>query len=391
MYGGNMQIYQNTEETLDADTFLSILRSDYESVLLTNCIIEGEIVFSSEHNPDSEEKLVIDKEIVCVQCTFKNIVKFEHTTFQKDVFFGNAVFKDAVYFRQCVFQNASDFGESMFEGSVQFRGTAFHGMARFSQTCFQQVADFNEARFAEIATFRNAIFQATAHYKKAFFNDEIDFVQAQFSDTTVFNEATFFGKTDFTSARFAVSASYRSVSFIPNTIWQWLFNKFQRQSEKPAEFYLDSEDINEVLNPFFKRYVADQQFIRAFKEKNPFWALVWRWSSDYGRSLALWALWSLLIALSFSLVYLPAPELYPEWLQHIMPQFHQVTGAEAGEDFNFWKSFYFSIVTFTTLGFGDVVADNTSARILVTLEVIFGYVMLGGLISIFANKLASRS
>ena len=70
---------------------------------------------------------------------------------------------------------------------------------------------------------------------------------------------------------------------------------------------------------------------------------------------------------------------------------HQVTGEKADEPLTFWKSFYFSIVTFTTLGFGDVVADNTSARIFVTLEVIFGYIMLGGLISIFANKLASRS
>ena len=386
-----MQIYQNTEQTLDADTFLSILRSEYESVFLTNCTIEGDIVFSSEHQSDSEDQLVVDKEIVCVQCTFENLVKFEQTLFQKDVFFGNAVFKDSVYLRQCVFQNASDFGESVFEGAAQFRGTVFNGMARFSQTHFKQVADFNESRFTENATFRNAIFQDTAHYRKAFFENEIDFVQARFSDTTVFNEATFLGKTDFTAARFAVSASYRAVSYIPNTIWQWLFSKFRHQSENPAEFYLDSEDINEVLNPFFKRYVADQQFIRAFKEKNPFWALVWRWSSDYGRSLALWALWSLLIALSFSLVYLPAPEWYPAWLQNMMPQFHQVIGSEANEDFNFWKSFYFSIVTFTTLGFGDVVADNTSARILVTLEVIFGYVMLGGLISIFANKLASRT
>ena len=386
-----MQIYQNTEQTLDADTFLSIWQSDYESVFLTNCTIEGEVVLSSENKSDNEAQLVVDKEIVCVQCTFKNLVKFEHTFFQKDLFFGNTVFQDTVYFRQCVFQNASDFGESVFEGAAQFRGTVFQGIARFSQTRFQQVADFNEVRFAENTTFRNTIFQDAAHYRMAFFEDEIDFVQAQFSETTVFNEATFLGKTDFTSARFAVSASFRAISFIPNTIWQWLFNKFHHRSEKPAEFYLDSEDINEVLNPFFKRYVADQQFIRAFKEKNPFWALVWRWSSDYGRSLALWALWSMLIALSFSFVYLPAPAWYPEWLQNMMPHFHQVIGSEANEAFNFWKSFYFSIVTFTTLGFGDVVADNTAARILVTLEVIFGYVMLGGLISIFANKLASRS
>ena len=79
------------------------------------------------------------------------------------------------------------------------------------------------------------------------------------------------------------------------------------------------------------------------------------------------------------------------WLADITPHFHQITGTYSGQPLTFWDCFYFSVVTFTTLGFGDVVADNTAARFLVTLEVIFGYVMLGGLISIFANKLASRS
>lgn len=78
-------------------------------------------------------------------------------------------------------------------------------------------------------------------------------------------------------------------------------------------------------------------------------------------------------------------------MQNFAPQFHQTTGAYSGEPLTFWNAFYFSVVTFTTLGFGDVVADNASARFLVTLEVIFGYLMLGGLISIFSNKLASRS
>ena len=382
-----MQVYHGTEQTLDADTFLSILHADYESVFLTNCIIEGAIVFSTE----SSEQSVVDKEIVCIGCTFKNSVKFEKTDFQKEVFFGSCVFQDAVHFRGTVFQNSCDFGESKFEGAALFRGTTFCGKACFRQTSFKQVADFNEVQFQENAVFRNAIFQDAVHFSSAFFNKELDCMQARFFETTVFNHSKFLGKTDFTSARFAVTASYRDVSYIPDTIWQWLRNKFTHQTDQPTEFYLDSEDINGVLNPFFKRYVADQQFVRAFKEKHPFWGLVWRWSSDYGRSLALWALWSLLIALSFSLVYMQAPTWFAEWLQEAMPQFHQVTGDQADEPLTFWKSFYFSIVTFTTLGFGDVVADNTSARILVTLEVIFGYVMLGGLISIFANKLASRS
>jgi hypothetical protein len=52
---------------------------------------------------------------------------------------------------------------------------------------------------------------------------------------------------------------------------------------------------------------------------------------------------------------------------------------------------YFSLVTFTTLGFGDVTPITVAARRWVMLEVIIGYIMLGGLISIFASKLARRS
>ena len=60
-----------------------------------------------------------------------------------------------------------------------------------------------------------------------------------------------------------------------------------------------------------------------------------------------------------------------------------------------WPGFpaylYYSVVTFTTLGFGDIVPLTNGARLAVGAEVVCGYVMLGGLISIFANKLARRS
>ena len=387
-----MQTYHGTEQTLDARTFLSILAEGYESVFLTSCVIEGAVIFSTESAAKSGGSPVVSKEIVCIGCTFKNVVKFERTDFQKEVFFGSCVFQESVHFRGAVFQNTCDFGESKFEGPALFQGTSFYGRTNFRQAYFQQAADFQKVAFQENAVFRNAVFQDAVHFSWASFNKALDFAQAHFSETTVFNHSTFLGKIDFTSARFAISASYQGIHYPTDTIWQWLKNKWKQQPDQPTEFYLDSEDINEVLNPFFKRYVADQQFIRAFKERHPFWSQIWRWSSDYGRSLVLWALWSLLIALSFSLLYMmPGPSWFPEWLQERMPQFHQVTGTDTGVPLTFWKSFYFSIVTFTTLGFGDVVADNTLARILVTLEVVFGYIMLGGLISIFANKLASRS
>ena len=52
---------------------------------------------------------------------------------------------------------------------------------------------------------------------------------------------------------------------------------------------------------------------------------------------------------------------------------------------------YYGIVTFTTLGFGDIIPKTHWARLAVGAEVVLGYVMLGGLISIFANKFARRS
>jgi hypothetical protein len=52
---------------------------------------------------------------------------------------------------------------------------------------------------------------------------------------------------------------------------------------------------------------------------------------------------------------------------------------------------YYSVVTFTTLGFGDIVPKSMEATWWVMVEVILGYIMLGGLISIFATKLARRS
>ena len=190
-----MQIYHGTEQTLEADTFLSLLQSDYESVFLTDCIIEGAIVFSPESEVDVEGKFAVDKEIVCIRCTFKNLIKFENTFFQK-----RGVFRKFCFPRcrsspkENVFQSACDFGESVFEGSVLFRGTIFHGMARFQKRIFSRSQISMRPDSQKMGIFRNAIFQDTVHFKNAFFSNELDFVQAQFSETVIFNEATFLGK-----------------------------------------------------------------------------------------------------------------------------------------------------------------------------------------------------
>ena len=104
---------------------------------------------------------------------------------------------------------------------------------------------------------------------------------------------------------------------------------------------------------------------------------LWKWTCDYGRSFGRWAFVSLVIALIFGGVFYAIQD-------HLKIVDHNTAPKLA-------TMFYFSIVTFTTLGFGDITPKTLLAEIIVGGEVIAGYIMLGGLISIFANKLARRA
>ena len=127
----------------------------------------------------------------------------------------------------------------------------------------------------------------------------------------------------------------------------------------------------------FKLFLQDQDFLEEFMEKK--WGkeifFIWWLFADCGRSLGRWAGWSLLLASLFACLFWNlGPDSFDT--QHL--------------NFNFLTMFYYSVVTFTTLGFGDIIPKTSTAAMCVTIEVIIGYVMLGGLITIFASKLSRR-
>jgi hypothetical protein len=128
----------------------------------------------------------------------------------------------------------------------------------------------------------------------------------------------------------------------------------------------------------FKTFARDQDFLEEYKEKRPLLYWLWFVLADCGRSLWPWALWSLLFATIFALVFFfgLGPESFN--LDTKLPP-------------SFLTMLYYSVVTFTTLGFGDLTPATTAAAVWVMAEVVLGYIMLGGLISILANKLARRA
>ena len=147
---------------------------------------------------------------------------------------------------------------------------------------------------------------------------------------------------------------------------------------------LDQADYN--IDPLLRRHILDERWLLRWREKN--WLnrnvlyCLWLWTCDCGRSFWRWAGWSLGLALYFGFVFRLCR--------------HSFVLSRTGESLanaHWVTPFYYSIVTFTTLGFGDVVPHQGDwvTQAYVTLEVILGYIMLGGLISIFATKLARRS
>ena len=136
------------------------------------------------------------------------------------------------------------------------------------------------------------------------------------------------------------------------------------------------------------RYIRDEGHIEEMRLQHPRWALVWGVTCFYGQSITLWALWCLFFAFIFGLIYSGGTlvALSTSWMESL------TSGNAIDAHLPSWLTpYYFSIVTFTTLGFGDIRPLNIWGELVVILEVIFGYVGLGLLISILANKVARRA
>jgi hypothetical protein len=120
--------------------------------------------------------------------------------------------------------------------------------------------------------------------------------------------------------------------------------------------------------------VVDQNYLIEFKQSSRFSKIaynIWWATSDCGRSLLRWCICIALLTLFFAWLYTLVEVdygKYPNWIGPL----------------------YYSVVTLSTLGYGDIVPATPAARSIAMAEVMAGYLMLGGLLSIFANKMARR-
>jgi len=106
-------------------------------------------------------------------------------------------------------------------------------------------------------------------------------------------------------------------------------------------------------------------------------------SSDYGRSTRRILAWLVVFSVGFAALYYVWGLIdYPG----IVDNLFEVDNAKVRWQHVPMRAFYFSAVTMTTLGFGDIHADSSShwGHVFLPVQVFLGYIMLGALITRFA-------
>ncbi len=150
--------------------------------------------------------------------------------------------------------------------------------------------------------------------------------------------------------------------------------RMMRHFKRASWIGVDIRDINFAGAYLMRREIIDQNFIKEFRSYNWVSRLLyypWMLSCDCGRSMFRWCLCIGIQLLFFAYLY-------------------TLVGIDYGRHPTPLSPFYYSVVTMTTLGYGDVVPMTMTGQIVAMVEVSAGYIMLGGLLSIFSNKLARR-
>ena len=132
-------------------------------------------------------------------------------------------------------------------------------------------------------------------------------------------------------------------------------------------------------NRIFVRDASDQDYLDTMESQltstwGRFWFRLWG-LIDYGRSF-------MSVVVVASMLIFIFGKAYSHWPKMI------TLGGRCPTPFT---PYYFSIVTYTTLGFGDVKPHNLAGEVLVSFEVILGYVTLGLLLAVLGDRIARRS
>ena len=317
-----------------------------------------------------------------ISAVFKDKAVFTGATFGETVNFSKAKFQGAAEFSECTFNGTAIFFRSIFKYPVTFLRAKFHKDADFSSGRCLDAVDFCEVIFHGAVLFSDAIFsgsskfsqtrfQGNAIFSRAVCGQGVDFSSADFHSQALFNGVNFLGNVDL----FGVCLLDRTIVKLDLPAWELPFGKhtpFAKRDQGELLYRLAKESARRQgdYSMAGKYYYAEQcaiEYGNRKKSRCKLWHFLAEWLFarnifGYGEKphRALIA-GGVLITLCAAL-YLLCGAIGP-------------SGLEAAELAKYQPSIgdsaYFSVVSFTTLGYGDLV-PKPGYRWLASIEAAYG-------------------
>lgn len=212
--------------------------------------------------------------------------------------------------------------------------------------------------------------------------ENVSFVKADFTKAKI--SGALFDEVDLSDCRFRdVEYSVEgSLGFLRRKTW----TRFGGRCRNIRNISPDSDHE-------FRRYLLGEVAARISRKIHPGLGFVWYILANFGRSPGRLLLWIILVWFSFGIVYagisLPTPLNNGKAGDLLVWLAPKMKFADCGErPCNFFQPFYFSVVTLTTLGFGDVLpsAYDWKAQVFVFIESLFGFVFLGAYVSLLLQN-----
>ncbi len=383
-------IFQRAKQRVSATEVLQELSAGTE-IKLFGCNITGQLdvnrLFSEDDSFD-RSKLNIEEKDGKKKLILSNKITFDSCTFEGDVFFSAPWDKPDIL--DVVFQGDIMFNSSVFSGQAQFSNALFEKMASFDGVAFKRIASFRYAHFQNACMFRTVEFHGYGLFTGVIFHRDARFTNTFFSKGGNFTDVEFLGKTDFAGV-YSLSKSvpmYESVYFSrrrygdDETFW-----RFIKQASQEAGYYqLAGESFyNERCAYLWRKFRGPDyddldrkgRFLRFLSGFRLLPELVFgKFLFGYGERPIRVLMASAIIIFLCGIFY-SSSFAEVEW----RGQLYQ-------ESLGWIDGMYFSTITFTTLGFGDMFPrhGHTLTKIIAMAEALAGACLM----ALFVVSLSKR-
>jgi len=378
--------FHKEKQSVSASRLLQAL-ADGEDIRLSQCTVTG--VLDVNRLFDSAERFKTEVLVLTHNHGRKTLTLSQSLVFDKCIFEENLVFSGpwsepdsvAVEFKADVI-----FNSSVFKGQVRFRNALFRGAAGFDGCTFGGVVTLKNAAFRGDAKFRTAAFNGYCLLDGAVFDVSARFANTHFARGANFSQVKFLGQTNFDG----VYSSSRAVPVYDSIVFRRRrcgedesFWRFVKQSAQQAGYYQLAGECfyNERCARLWKKFRGPAYDSLSPLKKLAHLLLAVRLLPEliFGRLLFGYGERPVRVLVASALIILLCAFFYS--------QPHSLICRDGSAGNSFLQGLYFSTITFTTLGYGDLYpAANASSRLVAMAEAVAG----GCLMALFVVCLAKR-